>query len=114
MKKVIPYLTLIFASFHAQAADAEKWVKLDPAFVSCSFSAADGPYDSSAKISYDDNVLYHVKSSDRRSLENIAILCRAAREQAMDDRKSVYLNLNTGDMQPEDGFFVRETKVRKF
>lgn len=114
MKKVILVIAL-FAVFQAKAADAERWVKLSPLFVGCVFALNDGPYDSSARISYNGDVLFSLKYSNTNALRQLASNCRAARAQALAEKKSIYLNLNNGDVQPEDGFFKRDSEaVPKF
>lgn len=104
MKAILALLILSAASFSTYAS--EKWTKLSPTVMQCSYVEGDS-YQDTFMILQDSAVIFSVKGSGKIGLRKMYTDCMAAKALALDERTTVYVNLESGDVLPEDGFFIR-------
>ena len=105
MSKILFFCFSLFAIGFSQAQTQERWLSADPGTVECyMFNRATWSILVSKKTVYSVDGFPLVSDSQVRPYQN----CNAAVSQARFDRKTVYINLDTGDAKPEDGFFIRQ------
>jgi hypothetical protein len=94
------------------ATEPARYLKIDATKIECSGDSYYLPYHVTIGLSHfvilpqmGYTKLYYDQSSGEDGINKLKV-CEMARLQARSDGNSIYVNVNTGEVLPENGFFV--------
>lgn len=104
------FVTLSFLANKAFATPAKQFIKVEAIDLSCEvegniFSISIETYYQGAHTGLN---FLNYRINNKREVERRANLCMASIAQAQKEGASIYINVKTGEMRPEDGFYFRK------